>query len=158
MTARAHGAPFAIVVIGGSAGALEPLQRIIAGLPETIPAAIFVTTHVSQNAVSAVPHILSRSGALFASHAVDNTPIAPGRIVVAPPGCHLFIERGAVRVTRGPKKNGYRPSIDVLFRSAAESYGRGVCGVLLSGALDDGVAGLLRIRERRRINHCARSE
>jgi two-component system chemotaxis response regulator CheB len=147
MNASQNGMTYAIVVIGGSAGALEPLQRVIGGLPETIPAALFVTTHVSPDAVSAVPHILARSGALFATHAIDGAPIAPGRIIVAPPGSHLYVERGVMRVTRGPKENGYRPSIDVLFRSAAESYGPSVCGVLLSGALDDGVAGMVRIRE-----------
>jgi two-component system chemotaxis response regulator CheB len=93
-----------------------------------------------------VPHILARAGALFASHALDRAPIAPGRIIIAQPDCHLALEDGVMRVTKGPKENGSRPSIDVLFRSAAEQYGPAVCGVLLSGTLDDGVAGLRAIR------------
>jgi two-component system chemotaxis response regulator CheB len=141
-----NGASFAVVAIGGSAGAFEPLKRIVAGLPDGLPAAVFVTTHTSPDSISAVPHILARAGALFATHALDGAPIAPGRIIVAPPDCHLAIQDGVMRVTKGPKENGSRPSIDVLFRSAAEQYGPAVCGVLLSGTLDDGVAGLRTIR------------
>ncbi len=139
--------PFAIIVIGGSAGAFDPLKRITAGLPDGLPAAVFVTTHTSPDSISAVPHILARAGALFATHALDRAPIAPGRIIIAPPDCHLMLEEGIMRVTKGPKENGSRPSIDVLFRTAAEHYGAAVCGVLLSGTLDDGVAGLRAIRE-----------
>jgi two-component system chemotaxis response regulator CheB len=138
---------YSIVVIGGSAGSLGPLQRIVGELPEQLPAAIFVTTHVPPDAVSAMPHILSRSGQMFATHAIDRAPISPGRIIVAPPNFHLAIEDGAMRVLQGPRENGQRPSIDVLFRSAANAYGNMVCGVLLSGTLDDGVAGLQAIRK-----------
>lgn len=141
-----NGSPFAVIVIGGSAGAFEPLKRIIGGLPDGLPAAVFVTTHTSPDSISAVPHILARSGPLFATHALDRAPIAPGRIIVAPPDFHLALQDGVMRVTKGPKENGSRPSIDVLFRSAAEQYGPAVCGVLLSGTLDDGVAGLHAIR------------
>lgn len=145
--AATNGKGFAVVVIGGSAGSLEPLQRIISGFPENLNAAVFVATHTSPASVSAVPHILSRAGALFATHALDGAPIAPGRIIIAPPDCHLTIEPGVMRVFKGPKENGARPSIDVLFRSASQAYGPATCGVLLSGALDDGVAGLRLIRE-----------
>jgi two-component system chemotaxis response regulator CheB len=138
---------YSVVVIGGSAGSLAPLQRIVAALPEDLPAAIFVTTHVPADAVSAMPHILSRSGQMFATHAIDRAPISPGRIVVAPPNFHLAIEDGAMRVLDGARENGQRPSIDVLFRSAANARGNMVCGVLLSGTLDDGVAGLQAIRK-----------
>jgi two-component system chemotaxis response regulator CheB len=93
-----------------------------------------------------MPHILSRSGPLFANHAIDGAPIAPGRVIVGPPNHHLIIERGVMRVVDWAKENGQRPSIDVLFRSAATAYGDLVCGVLLSGTLDDGVAGLQSIR------------
>lgn len=137
---------FAIVTIGGSAGALTALQPIIAGLPSGLPAAVFVAIHVPPNSVSAMPHILSRAGSLFSTHAIDGAPIAPGSIVVAPPNRHLVIERGSMRVSETAKENGQRPSIDVLFRSAAKAYGDLVCGVLLSGTLDDGVAGMQTIR------------
>ncbi|MBV8725190.1 MAG: chemotaxis protein CheB [Candidatus Eremiobacteraeota bacterium] len=138
---------FAAIVVGGSAGALEPLQRIAADLPSDFPAAIFVATHVPASSVSALPHLLARSGPLFATHAIDGAPVAPGRIIVAPPDHHLLVEDSVMRVFRGPMENNHRPSIDVLFRSAATTYMNSVCGVLLSGTLDDGVAGLLAIHE-----------
>lgn len=137
---------FGIVVVGGSAGALTALQRLVGDLKPDIPAAIFVATHVPPDSVSAMPHILSRSGAFFATHAIDGAPIAPGRIIVAPPNFHLVIERGVMRVVDWARENGQRPSIDVMFRSAATAYGDLVCGVLLSGTLDDGVAGMHAIR------------
>ncbi len=138
---------FGIVVIGGSAGSLEALQQIVANFPDDIPAAVFVVTHIPSDTVSAMPHLLSRRGALFATHAIDRAPISPGKIIVCPPGHHLVIERDVMRVVTWAKENGYRPSIDVLFRSAAESYGKATCAVLLSGTLDDGVAGLRAVRE-----------
>jgi two-component system chemotaxis response regulator CheB len=93
-----------------------------------------------------MPHILSRSGALFATHAIDGAPISSGRMIIAPPNYHIVVERGIMRVVDWAKENGQRPAIDVLFRSAATAYGDLVCGVLLSGTLDDGVAGLQSIR------------
>lgn len=135
-----------VVVIGGSAGALGPLQQVVSDFPADLPAAVFVTTHVPADSVSAMPHILSRSGPLFATHAIDGAPIAPGRIVVAPPNYHLIIEYDIMRAVDWAKENGQRPSIDVPFRSAVTSYANHACGVLLSGTLDDGVAGLRLIR------------
>ena len=135
----------AVVVIGGSAGALDPLRQLVSDIPADFPAAIFVANHVPPDSVSALPHILARSGELFATHAIDGAPIAPGRIIVAPPDHHLILEDGHMRVVQGPLENSHRPSIDVLFRSAATQYAAHACGVLLSGALDDGVAGILAI-------------
>lgn len=139
--------PFPVVVIGGSAGALEPLQTVAAGLPSDLDAAVFVVFHVPPDSVSALPHILSRSGPLFATHGIDGAPIAPNRIIIAPPNHHLIISGLTMRVLQGPRENHQRPAIDVLFRSAAEWYGPATCGVLLSGTLDDGIAGLSAIRE-----------
>jgi two-component system chemotaxis response regulator CheB len=138
---------YAIVAIGGSAGALPALQTIMGDLPEDLPAAVFVVTHVPPDSVSSMPHILSRSGPLFATHAVDRAPVSPGQIIVAPPNRHLTLEDSMVRVLYAARENGQRPSIDVLFRTAAETFGEMVCGVLLSGTLDDGVAGLYAIRK-----------
>lgn len=138
---------FPAVVLGGSAGALEALQRIAADLPGDFPAAVFVVNHVPATSVSALPHLLTRSGALFATHAIDGAPIVPGRIIVAPPGHHLALEDGVMRVFRGPIENNHRPSIDVLFRSAAKTFSAASCGVLLSGTLGDGVAGLVAIHD-----------
>jgi two-component system chemotaxis response regulator CheB len=138
--------PFPIVVIGGSAGSLDPLGRIVRSFPTDFEAAVFVTTHTPADSVSALPHLLGRHGPLFASHALDRAPIAPGRIVIAPPDHHLVLSDGVMRVVNGPTENGSRPSIDVMFRSAAH-FGPRTCGVLLSGTLDDGVAGLVAIHE-----------
>ncbi|MFN2449033.1 MAG: chemotaxis protein CheB [Candidatus Baltobacteraceae bacterium] len=142
-----NGRHVSAVCIGGSAGALEPLQRVVATLPESIDAAVFVTVHTPADAVSALPHILSRSSPLFATHALDGAPFTGGRIYIAPPDCHLIVNEATMSVVKGAKENGYRPSIDVLFRSAAQSHGAAACGVLLSGALDDGVAGLQAIHQ-----------
>ena len=141
----AHG--FRAVVIGGSAGALDALLTMVAQLPADFEAAVFVVIHVPGSSVSALPHLVARHSALFATHAIDRAPIAPGRIVIAQPDHHLIIEDGVMRSVRGPLENSHRPSIDVLFRSAAMAFDSSACGVLLSGALDDGVAGLLAIHE-----------
>jgi two-component system, chemotaxis family, protein-glutamate methylesterase/glutaminase len=138
---------FPAVVIGGSAGAVEALRRLVANFPADLPAAVFVTTHVPAASVSALPHLLSRSGALFATHAIDGAPIALGRIVVAPPDHHLVLHDSVMRVLQGPAENNHRPSIDVLFRSAAATFGASACAVLLSGTLDDGVAGLVNVHD-----------
>src|SRR5262249_7344352 len=87
------------------------------------------------------------AGKLPARHAVDNERIKLGRIYVAPPGRHLVVDQGHVRVTTGPSENGFRPAIDVLFRSAAKAHGRRVIGVVLTGLLDDGTAGLLSVKK-----------
>lgn len=137
---------FPVVVIGGSAGAIAPLQRIMSGLPPDFAAPIFVVTHTPPDSVSALPHILARAGELFATHAIDGAPIARSNVFVAPPDRHLTVERGVMRVMKGARENGHRPSIDVLFRSAAQVHGSRCCAVLLSGTLDDGIAGLQAVR------------
>src|SRR5688572_6980750 len=106
-----------IVVIGGSAGAIESVSEIVRGLPPDFPAAVFVVVHFPGSVTSALPRILNRAGTLPAAHPDNEGPIQPGRIYVAPPDCHLFIEDDTIRLTRGPKENGHRPAIDPLFRS-----------------------------------------
>ena len=113
-----------IVVIGGSAGAVESTSQIVRGLPPEFPAAVFVVVHFPGSAPSALPRILSRAGKLPALHPANEAGFERGRIYVAPPDRHLFIENEIVRLTRGPKENGHRPAIDPLFRSAAHHYGR----------------------------------
>jgi two-component system, chemotaxis family, protein-glutamate methylesterase/glutaminase len=108
---------------------------------------VFVVVHFPGSVTSTLPRILSRAGPLQARHARDNEPIQAGRIYVAPPDFHLLLSDGHVRLTRGPKENGHRPAIDPLFRTAAHSYGPRVVGVVLSGNLNDGTAGLLTIKQ-----------
>ena len=134
------------IVIGASAGGLEPLREVVAQLPADLPAPVFVVMHLPANHKSYLPEILSNTGPLPALHPEDNTRIQTGVIYVAPPDHHLLIDDGFVAVKRGPKENGFRPSIDALFRSAAYTYGPGAIGVVLSGALHDGTSGLWGIK------------
>ncbi|HET8787635.1 MAG TPA: chemotaxis protein CheB [Actinomycetes bacterium] len=140
--------PDHVVVVGASAGGVEALVDLAASLPADLPAAMFVVLHVPSTASSALPDILSRHGPLRAGHGRDGEPIERGRIYVAPPDHHLLLRTGHVRLTRGPRENGHRPAVDPLFRSAAREYASRVIGVVLSGALDDGTAGLLAIKSR----------
>lgn len=137
-----------IVVIGGSAGALEPLLALLGGLPADLPAAIFVVIHQPADHRSRLHAVLQRSCALPAELAIHGRAIQEGRIFVAPPDNHLLVKSGVVAVVRGPKENGHRPAIDPLFRSAASAYGARVIAVVLSGALDCGAAGLSRVKAR----------
>lgn len=140
-------APGPIVVIGGSAGALGPLQELTSRLPRDFPAPVLVAIHVSPDYPSYLPDILSRTGPLPARHAQDGEALRPGHVYVAPPDHHLLAGADHVRLSRGPKENRFRPSIDVLFRSAAYTHRAGVAGVLLSGLLDDGTSGLWTIKQ-----------
>jgi two-component system chemotaxis response regulator CheB len=137
-----------IVAIGASAGGLPALQTVLAGLPPDFPAAIFVVMHLSPTSVSHLADVLNRAGPLPVTQAVNGEPIAPGHVYVAPPDRHLLVRHGWVDVSRGPRENRSRPAIDPLFRSAARAYGNRVIGVILSGALYDGAAGLLAIEAR----------
>jgi two-component system chemotaxis response regulator CheB len=137
-----------IIVMGASSGGIESFMEIVSGLPRDLPAAIFVVLHVSPRGTTKFPEILTRTGYIPAAHAVDKEPIRHGRIYVAPPDFHLLLRPGAVRLVRGPKENNVRPAIDPTFRTAARAYGSRVVGVVLSGALDDGTAGLAAIKKR----------
>src|ERR1041385_310718 len=137
-----------IIVIGASSGGIESLMGVVKELPRNLPASVFVVLHIPANSPILLPKILSHAGALSAHHPNDKEPIQPGRIYVAPPDHHLLVAHGYVRVIRGPKENNHRPAIDPLFRTAARTYGPRVVGVILSGALDDGSAGLLAVKER----------
>ncbi|WP_347879328.1 chemotaxis protein CheB [Hymenobacter defluvii] len=137
-----------IIVIGASAGGFEAIKQLVAALPADLDAAIFVVWHMSADVTGMLPQVLNRQNTLLATNAIDNEPISCNRIYVAPPDKHLLLEKGIVRISRGPKENRFRPAVDPLFRSAAESYGDRVIGIILSGALDDGTAGLWTIKSR----------
>ena len=138
--------PRDIIVIGGSAGAIESLSELVSQLPAQLDAAIFVVIHTYPLGDSLLPAILTCRGSLTAAAATDGEPILCDRIYVARPDCHLMVERGRVRLSRGPKEGGHRPAIDPLFRSAASAYQQRVIGVILSGTRDDGSSGLRFIR------------
>jgi two-component system, chemotaxis family, protein-glutamate methylesterase/glutaminase len=137
-----------IIVMGASAGGLTALNRITKQLPDNLNAAVFIVWHVSPYSTSLLPDILSRSGKLEAKHPADGESIQKGKIYVAPPDRHLLLEADRIRLAKGPKENRFRPAVDPLFRSAAYAYGARVVGVVLTGALDDGTAGLWAIKDR----------
>src|SRR5262249_34359670 len=143
---RTDGTARDIVVVGASAGGVEPLTRLMGGFSGDLPAAVFVVLHMSPNWPSALAAILNRAGPLPAERAEDGQTIAHGRIYVASPNQHLYVHRGHVRVGVGPRENGARPAVDVLFRSASSAYGERVVGVVLSGTLSDGSLGLAAVK------------
>jgi two-component system chemotaxis response regulator CheB len=135
-----------VVVVGGSAGSHPALLSVVAGLPVDLPAAVLVVIHIGDR-VSRLPQILSRKGQLPAAHARDGAPLRNGEILVAPPGFHLLVEDGNVRLGGGPRVNRVRPAVDVLFESAARTAGPLVTAVVLSGMLDDGAVGAALIAQ-----------
>jgi two-component system, chemotaxis family, protein-glutamate methylesterase/glutaminase len=136
-----------IVVIGASAGGIEALSVIVAGLPADFPASVFIVLHSAPETPGVLAHILDRAGPLTARYAEDRERIVPGRVYVAPADQHLIMEPTRVRLTRGPKENRFRPAVDPLFRSAAQVYGPRVVGVVLTGSLDDGTSGLWAVKQ-----------
>lgn len=138
-----------VIVIGASAGGFEALQTLVEGFPAELPAAVFITLHLHERSGSILPDVLSRAGPLPAANAVHGEAIRAGRIYVAPPDHHLVLKRDHVELSRSPRENLQRPCINIMFRSAAKAYGERVAGVLLTGLLDDGAAGLWKIQQ-----HC----
>lgn len=136
-----------VVVIGGSAGGLAPLKELLSLLPADFGGTIIIVLHLNPSVRSRLTEILARVTPLPVAAAVDGAPLLPGQIRVAPEDQHVLIEDGRLRVVRGPRENRHRPAVDPLFRSAAWVYGPRVVGVVLSGALDDGTAGLWAIKQ-----------
>ena len=135
-----------IVVIGGSAGGIEALSGLASRLPADFGGSVFVVIHVPQGATSVLPRIISRRGKLPAKHPRNGERIEKGQLYIAPPNFHLVLDRKKINLVRGPREHGVRPAVDPLFRSAALSFGDRVVGVVLSGNLDDGTAGLEAIK------------
>lgn len=136
-----------VIVIGASAGGVAALKQVLATLPPDLPAAVFVTMHMFDRRDSSLAAILDRAGPLHASFAVDGDSIEHGCVYVAPPDHHLVLQRDRIELQHGPRENLHRPCINVMFRSAAAAYGERVAGVVLTGLLDDGVAGLWEIQQ-----------
>jgi two-component system, chemotaxis family, protein-glutamate methylesterase/glutaminase len=139
--------PKDIVVIGTSAGGLEALRSLVGALPADFPAAVFIVLHTSPNSPGVLAAILERAGPLPAVCVRETELIRPGRLYVPAPDHHLLVQTGLARATRGPRENRFRPAVDPLFRSAAQSYGPRVIGVILTGGLDDGTAGLAAVKK-----------
>ncbi|OBI55576.1 chemotaxis protein CheB [Mycobacterium sp. E796] len=137
-----------VVAIGASAGGVEALSRLAAGLSPDLPYAYLIVLHMPAGAPSVLARIVDRSGPLPAVTAEDDAPLLPGHIYVGSPDRHLLVADHRVVLSQGPTENGHRPAINALFRSVAVAFGARAIGVLLSGVLDDGVLGLAAIRSR----------
>lgn len=134
------------VAIGASLGGVDALMQIAARLPARFPAIVLVTQHIGSHA-SILPELMRSRGPNPALHPRDGELPIPGTIYLAPPDRHLLVERGCLRLVCGPKVNHSRPAIDPMFRSVALAFGPRAIGIVLSGRLDDGTAGLRTIKE-----------
>src|SRR5688572_5276772 len=136
-----------IIVVGTSEGGLETLDELIGQLPTDLAASMFIAQHLApHNSGAALLRRLGRHKAFRATLAEDGDRFRPGRIYIAPPDTHLLLKPGKVLVRKGARENLSRPGVDPLFRSAAVAYGPRVIGLLLTGMLDDGAAGLIAIK------------
>jgi two-component system chemotaxis response regulator CheB len=134
-----------VIVIGGSAGSLEPIATLLRSFTPQCRAAVLVVVHIPESSPSMLHRVLGRGAELPVVQAVDGALLEAAQVYVAVPGHHLVVEDDHLRTVLGPRENGLRPAIDPLFRSAAAHWDSRVAGVVVSGALDDGSAGLLAV-------------
>jgi two-component system chemotaxis response regulator CheB len=137
-----------VIVIGTSADRIAALSLLVSTLPADLPASIFVVRHSAPELPSILPRLIERAGRLTASHALDGELIRKSHVYVAPPDHHMLLDDGNISLSKGPKENRMRPAVDPLFRSAALTFRERVVGVILSGTLDDGTAGLWSVKHR----------
>lgn len=131
-----------LVVVGGSAGGVEALGTLVAGLPADLPATVLVNLHLASHAPSVLPQVLARDAALPVAAARHGMPLEPGQVVVGVPDRHLLVVGDRIELGHGPRQSHHRPSHDAMLRSAAIARGPRVVGVVLTGMLHDGAAGL----------------
>ncbi len=136
-----------LIAIGASAGGVEALTCLVAGLPADLPAAVVVVLHLSPDLPSHLAHILARAGLLPALEARDGDLLQAGHILVAPAGHHLVVQDGRARLLDGAPVNRVKPAIDLLFQSGAREYGPRLVAVILTGTLHDGSSGLIAVRQ-----------
>jgi two-component system, chemotaxis family, protein-glutamate methylesterase/glutaminase len=137
-----------VLAVGASAGGVEALRSLVAGLPAELPAAVLVAMHVLPTGTSMLAAILARAGTMPCTAARHGERLERGHVYVAPPDHHLLAFDGRAQLSHGPRENGHRPALDPLFRSVSRAYGQRAIGVVLSGTLDDGAAGLRMLRTR----------
>jgi two-component system chemotaxis response regulator CheB len=139
------GAPTRVVGIGASAGGVEALLKVVASLPAGLSAAVCIVLHLPPTGRSVLAEILDRASETHVAAARHGEPLVAGRVYVAPPDRHLLVHDGHLALSRGPKVNGVRPSVDMLLQTLALAYGELGVAVVLSGALGDGSAGALAV-------------
>src|SRR3954470_18415677 len=137
-----------LIVIGGSAGSVGALEVIVRALPADLAATVCIVVHTAPYVPNTLPQVLRGATPLDTRAATQGAPLEYGRIYIAPSDEHFIVEPGRLRLSIGPKENHTRPAIDPLFRSAALHYGPRVIGIVLSGFLDDGTAGLVAVKSR----------
>jgi two-component system, chemotaxis family, protein-glutamate methylesterase/glutaminase len=135
-----------IIAIGGSAGSGLVLRQLVEDLPGDFAGSLFISTHIPPNSPGLLHEILSSRTRIPVAQAIDGQPIEPSRVYLAAPDRHLLLVNGTIRLGEGPRENMVRPAIDPLFRSAALAYGPRAVGVVLTGMLNDGAAGLHAIK------------
>ena len=136
-----------VIVIGASAGGLKAISEVVSGLPPNLPTAIFVVMQLSKSSlVNVIKNHLQKHTSYNCLIPTDGEPISAGNIYIAPPNQHLLVTPEKIRLTNGPHENRWRPSIDVLFRSAAANHNSKVIGIILTGMLDDGTSGMAAIK------------
>jgi two-component system, chemotaxis family, protein-glutamate methylesterase/glutaminase len=136
-----------VIVIGGSSGGLEALKALLRDLDPDLPVSILVVLHTGAESPAMTADILSNHTGWPCDLAQDGDRIRAGRVVLARPDHHLLVKPGRISTPRGPKENGFRPAIDLLFRTAAKAYRDRVIGIILSGSLDDGAQGLMLVKQ-----------
>ena len=136
-----------VFAIGASAGGLEALREFLPLLPGDFPSPVLVVVHTTEDSPGLIPKVLQRATQMRVLSPFDSETLYPAHVYVAPPNYHMQVERGRARLFDGPNENRLRPAIDPLFSSTALAYGPNAVGIILSGYLDDGSAGLLRIKQ-----------
>ncbi len=137
-----------MIVIGGSLGGMKALRKILAGLPESFPEAIAVVLHRQKDTDESLAEVLNVGGTLRVEEVLDKEPLRPGHVWLAPANYHLLVEEEHLSLSTDDPVNFARPSIDVLFESAADAFGEEVIAVVLSGANQDGAQGALSVQLR----------
>ncbi len=136
-----------VIVIGASSGGIEAISQVVERLPSGLPASVFVVQHLGTASANYLSQILAQKTSLETFTATEGKTIQRGAIYVAPADHHLIIDSEQMYLSRGPRENRMRPAIDPLFRSASLAHGPKVIGVILTGSLDDGTAGLLAVKK-----------
>ena len=140
---------YELIVIGASWGGLRAVSEILSALPGDLDAAVVVAQHRRVDTLDGgLAGILGTQTSLSVRDVDDKEPIAPGHVYLAPPDYHLLVDDRHFALSTDAPVHYARPSIDVLFESAADAYGNRAIGVILTGANDDGATGLARIKER----------
>ncbi len=135
-----------LVIIGASWGGLHAISEILSALPRDFGAPVVIVQHRQEGQEDMLSGLLDRQGPLTVREAEDKTELSPGCVHVAPAGYHVLIEPGHLELTVEAEVHFSRPSIDVAMESAAHAYGDRAIGVVLTGANEDGAAGLAEIR------------